>query len=130
MKVQADFPLMSLDKEYDFNRVNQFVAAVAQHLNELSRAVNEGLGFGNGTDLENMRGTWKSFTSHAVANTEDTIAHGLTVVPIGYLVFKRDKAGVLYSGSTAWDTTNIYLKSSVAATAYLIFIVTATQASS
>lgn len=91
-------------------------------VNRTKRSVDGHLGFGDGTDVDNMYGKWKSYTTNAIANTEDTVAHSLKMIPVGYLVFSIDKAGVLYKGATAWDTTNIYLKCSVASAAVLIFI--------
>ena len=63
-----------------------------------------------------------SFTSNGVADTEETIKHGLSRVPTGYIVVSQDKAASLYKGSTAWTNEIIYLKSSVASTAWKILI--------
>jgi len=62
------------------------------------------------------------YTSNAVADTEDTIPHALGRVPVGYIPVKQDKAGTIYDGSTAWTTTNIYLKASVASMALTIML--------
>ena len=62
------------------------------------------------------------FTSNGVANTEDTIPHKLGRVPVGYVVVKQDKAGIVYDGGTDFTTTNIYLKSSVASVAWILMV--------
>lgn len=62
------------------------------------------------------------FTSNAVAGTEDTIAHSLGKVPHHYIVTSVDKAAVIYRGTTAFTSTNVYLKSSVATTAVKIIL--------
>lgn len=87
------------------------------------RTVDGHLGFGDGTDPDNMFGIWKSYTTNAVANTEDAVAHSTGIIPIGYLVFTQDKAASLYLGGSTWTTTNIFLKCSVASVTVKIFIV-------
>jgi hypothetical protein len=80
--------------------------------------------FGTGVDGargENISGEFQVFTAGS-ADAENTIAHTLGSVPIGYLVVKQSKAGSLYSGSTAWSSTNIYLKCSVASVVFTIFL--------
>jgi hypothetical protein len=63
-----------------------------------------------------------SFTSNATPDTEDTIAHGLGRTPTGYLIYSKDKAGILYDGGTAFDATNLYLKCNVASVALKIIV--------
>lgn len=90
---------------------------------KLRRAVDSaGLGYGDGTTNDNMMGVWANYTTNAVANTEDAITHNLGGVPIGYVVFSQDKAASLYKGATAWSSTQIFLKCSVATVAVRIFI--------
>ena len=71
---------------------------------------------------DNLDAADVSYTTNAVANTEDTVAHNLGRIPIGYWVISRDKAGVVYNGGTAWTTTNIYLKCNVASTAVRVIV--------
>lgn len=130
MKIQFDFPLPAVPKNPSPEFLREFSTQLATYFQAIADEINGQIGFGNGTDLENVRGKWLSYTSNAVANTEDTVAHGLTVVPIGYLVIKQDKAGSVYSGTTAWDTTNLYLKSNTASLTALLFVLTAPEASS
>lgn len=63
-----------------------------------------------------------SFTSNATPNTEETVTHGLSRVPTGYIIVSQDKAASLYKGSTAWTNEKLYLKSSTASTAWKILI--------
>lgn len=80
--------------------------------------------FGNGTHSgrgENISGEFRTFLSGA-ADAETAVPHGIGEVPIGYIVLNQDKAGILYSSATAWTSTNVYLKSSVSATTYKIFL--------
>ena len=70
----------------------------------------------------NLYGQVKIYTTNAVANNEDTVAHTLGRAPIGFLILNRDKAGVVYDGGTAWTATNIYLKCDTASTTVTIWI--------
>lgn len=94
---------------------------------DLNRLLSGNLGFGDGATADNIKGAWLTFTSNATPNTEETLAHGLGAVPIGYLVFSRNKAAVLYNGTTAWTTTNLYVKSDTASTTFLIFVFITSQ---
>lgn len=71
---------------------------------------------GNLTLSENVRGAALSgIITNATANTEFAVEHNLGVIPTGYIVTKKSAAGDIYTGSTAWTTTQIYLKCSTAA---------------
>lgn len=48
------------------------------------------------------------------ADTEFTVSHSLKRVPTGYIVSKNSNGGVVYTGETAWTSTAIYLKNTVA----------------
>lgn len=77
----------------------------------------------NGEKGENIDGVFLVFTSLG-ADAQNTIAHSLDRVPSGYIVVSQNKAGSLYHAltDTAWTSSNIYLKSSVATVIYTIFI--------
>jgi hypothetical protein len=130
VKVPFEYPFSPPSKEYSKEYFEQLFTLIQRHFAVIADEINGQIGFGNGTDRENVRGTWVTYTSNGVANTEDTVAHGLTVIPIGYLVVRQDKAGVVYSGTTAWTTTNLYLKCSVATQVTLLYVLTAPEASS
>ena len=97
-------------------------------LNALFLAMQGRIRFGDGGDGdrgENLSGQFQSFTSHATANTEFSVAHTLGSVPVGYLVLGQDKAGSLYqlSGTgTAWTSSAIYFKCSVSSVTFLVFL--------
>jgi len=63
-----------------------------------------------------------AITTNGVADTEDGFAHTLKRVPKGYIVVKRDKAGTIYDGASAWTSTTIYLRSNVATVAATILV--------
>ena len=84
--------------------------------------------FGAGTtgnNGENIDGQWLTITTNGVANTESSFTHSMGSVPIGYIVVWQDKAGSLYQGpatGTAWTTTTISLKCSVATVQFKLFL--------
>lgn len=80
--------------------------------------------FGDGTDNargENISGEFHTFTT-AGANTEVVVPHTLNATPVGRIVISQDKAGSLYSSTTAWTSTNIYVKCDVASVTFKIFL--------
>jgi len=99
------------DKQSWASRV---VHGLLESFSTLSVVLNGGLGFGNGTDKDNIAGKWVTYTTNAVANTEDTVAHNLGVVPVGFIVMIPPGSGTINKGTTSWTTTNIYLKCSAA----------------
>lgn len=81
--------------------------------------------FGTGADGargENIEGRFQVFTTNATPDTEDTVAHGMATTPIGWILISIDKGGVLYKGTTAWDSTNAYFKCTVASAAVTVFL--------
>lgn len=88
----------------------------------LKNVVNGRIQFGT-TDGKNRNvdGQMVSATFGA-ANTDLTIIHNLGAIPVGYLVFRNSNGGVIYDGSVAFTKTTITLRSTVANTVALIFI--------
>jgi len=76
----------------------------------------------DGSIAGNLKAKYKAYTTNGIADTEDTVAHGLGRTPVGFLVVDKDKAGDVYDGGTAWTDTNIYLKCSVATVAIVILV--------
>lgn len=114
MKINAQLP--------QINSLEAVTKWITNLVVRLRRTVDGHLGFGDGVDPDNMFGVWITYTTNAVANTEDAVTHNLGVVPVGYLVFSQDKAGSLYKSGSAWTTSQIFLKCSAASTTVLIFI--------
>lgn len=76
----------------------------------------------HGDKVGNLDARYVVYTSNAVADTEDTISHGLGRVPVGYIPAKQDKAGTVYDGTTAWTATHIYLRASAASMALTVMV--------
>lgn len=86
-------------------------------LSNLDNILNSGIKFSDNFDGETL-----SYTSNAIADTEDAVAHTLNRVPIGFIVVDTDKGGVVYRSGTAFTNTNIYLKCSTASTALKVLV--------
>lgn len=74
---------------------------------------------------ENILGQFLTYTTNGTPNTQDTIAHQLNSIPIGYIIVSKSKAGDVYQGpttGTAWTSSNIYLKCSVASVVVTLFL--------
>ena len=55
-----------------------------------------------------------SVTTSATPDTEGAVAHTLKRVPVGYIVYSKDKGAHIYDGTTPATTTNIYVRSDAA----------------
>lgn len=69
-----------------------------------------------------LNAIYQVVTTPGTADTEFSIAHELGRVPVAYLVVKKDRACDVYSGATAWTSTQIYLKCSVASAAVTVLV--------
>ena len=78
--------------------------------NLASLVVNGHLGFGDGTNRDNIDGAWANVVSPGVANTDLTITHNLGRVPVGYLVMAKNATTDVYTGSVAPTTSQITLR--------------------
>lgn len=98
-------------------------------INKIFTCLQGRISFGIGTtgiNGQNISGQWVTYTSNGAANTEDTIAHTIGSIPLGYLVVSQNKAGTIYQQAgtgTAWTSSNIYVKCNVASVAFLLFLV-------
>lgn len=100
--------------------VASFIQDLAQLMAEqelnLTSLLNQGLRI-----PDNFDGAVLSYTSNAVANTQDSVPHGLRKVPSYFIVLSVDKGGVVYK-SAAFDATNVYLKNSATSVATTIYV--------
>lgn len=102
------------------------IDAILHHLEQLNKVVSN-ISYGevpdNADPSQNVVGWYAHVTSPGVADTEFPVPHKLGRVPIGYHVFSKSNAGVVYKGVTAWTSSNIYLKDSGISDVLLLFIV-------
>jgi hypothetical protein len=87
---------------------------VVQAINSLTQFSQHGVSFTDNIDAQQVT---VSFTT---ANTEVQVAHTLSRVPTGYIPANLSVAMTVYNSATAFSTSNIYLKSTVAGTAILL----------
>jgi hypothetical protein len=76
-------------------------------IDQLIQLLNKGLKFEDNFNCDIL-----DFTTPVVRDTEFAVAHTLKRIPVGYLVIRStgDWPALLYDGTTAWTTTNIYLR--------------------
>lgn len=106
-------------KKWLVNMTSELVTFFAYFI----RAINKGITFGDGVSIDNIKGGWVTFTSSATPDQENTVAHNLGAIPVGWIIFTQDKAGSLYLGVTTWDKTNIYVKCNVASVTFKLFLI-------
>ena len=115
--------------DFDKNDSTKWANEIDNDLGNVILALQGRLRFGpNNSTLnkgENILGQFITYTTNGTPNTEDTIAHNLGSIPIGYIVVSKSKAGDIYqqaSTGTAWSSTNIYLKCTVASVSVTLFL--------
>ena len=93
-------------------------ARTTQYLQDLNRIVRN-LTFlaadgtiDGGLRCLNFDAVWVRYVSNAVADTEDTVAHNLSRVPVGLFVGIPNVSAIIYAGPTAWTSTNLFLRAS------------------
>ena len=120
---------MKITKQSHYNSTSKdqtgYILAVDNDLVNIFNVLKGRVRFGDAIDGyrgENIAGEFKTFVTSATPNAENTISHGLGAVPVGWLVVSKDKAGDLYASTTAWTSTKLYLKCSVASVSYKVFL--------
>lgn len=76
----------------------------------------------DGTLVGSLDARYQVIADTGTADTEFIVAHGLARAPVGYLVCRIDKAGIVYASGTTWTTTNIYLKCNAANAALTLIV--------
>jgi hypothetical protein len=102
--------------------LTEWLTEVSRFIQRASQALGTRLGFGDGTDPDNVKGEWQTFTTHATPGTEFALAHTMGEVPVGFLVVVPPVSGTLNKGTTAWTTSNIYLTCTAASQSVKIFL--------
>jgi hypothetical protein len=100
---------------------NQQLARLFQVVEAITLTQDAKRAIANGDKAGNLDARYIVQTSGA-ADAQNTWAHGLKRIPLGYIVCSQDKAGSVYIGTTAWDTTNIYLRVNVATVALILLV--------
>lgn len=87
----------------------------------LMRLITSKIGFGDGTNSDNIDGVWVTVTTPIMNYTDFTVAHNLGRVPIGYLVVKKSTACDVFEGTLAATKTAYTLKASGVSVTLSIF---------
>lgn len=102
------------------NTLRQFdrdlITELERGMDSIAAILDRGIDFADNVDCRIV-----SYTSNAVANTQDTLAHTLGKVPTGFIVVDIDKAGIVYRSATA-DSTNLYLKCSATSASITVLV--------
>lgn len=117
MRIPETFPYQK-----DIKDLDTLIQWMKSFFAQLMTSVNGGLGFGDGVDKDNMAGIWVTVADTGAANTDFALAHDIGSVPAGFILMVPPAAGFIYKGATAWTTSNIYLRASVANQAITVFI--------
>jgi len=100
---------------------DEFQKQLEEELTKLS--INLEALFNKGLEItDNLNAQAVTYTTNGSPDTEDAVAHALKRVPSGFFLMNTDKAVNLYDSGTAWTTTNIYLKASVASATVKVLI--------
>lgn len=119
---------MIVTKDVTFNEkgdMDSQVRSLDRNLNKVFQCLQGRVRFGDATDGErgeNISGEWQIVADTGAIDTEFSIIHTLGVAPVGFLVVKINKGGVIYDSGTAWTSTTIYLKASVANATVSLFL--------
>jgi len=106
------------NQEFQFNQQLEALYDAARNISLTSRngAIQ------NLDKAGNILGVYVIYTSNAVTDTQDTVAHNLGFAPHGYIVINQNKAAGPPYISAAFDATNIYLKTAGTSVTWTLLI--------
>jgi hypothetical protein len=96
------------------------IRSVYQHLTDV---INGKLGFGDGTNHDNIDGSWINVIAPAAPNTDFTVNHNLGRLPVGYWPLQKDRACDVYTGSIPATSTQLTLRATAASAVLRLFVV-------
>jgi hypothetical protein len=103
--------------------LNDFMQMIKTVYQNFTLAFNGNIGFGDGTLLDNINGSWINVVAPAGANTDFTVNHNLNRLPVGYLAMQKDRACDVYTGSVVATKTQLTLRATVAFAVLRLFII-------
>jgi hypothetical protein len=116
-------PVYQLLRNWGKDKIEAFNRDVHQAVSHLVRVLNGNVGFGDGTDYDNIKGEWITFTSDVVAGAENMIPHSLGMVPVGFILMVPPVTGTVNKGATPWTTSHIFLTCSAASQTVTLFLI-------
>lgn len=115
------------------NLAKPTIDTIQRQFELMSKALSRNISFGSttsNTDPDMNISGWKATgTTPGTANTEFSITHWVTHVPVGFIILSTQPAGHIYKSTTAWTSATkntpgaIYLKSDTASVAYTLMII-------
>jgi hypothetical protein len=102
--------------------LDNFVQMLKNVYQNLVTVINGNIGFGDGTNADNISGAWATVITPGTPNTDFVITHNLGRVPVGYLIMIKNAAVDVYTGSTGATKTQITLRATVASVTIKLFI--------
>jgi len=108
--------------------LNNFVQMLQKSWRNLTTLINNKIGFGDGTNKDNIDGVWANVVAPVAPNTNFVVTHNLGRVPVGYWVMQKDRACDVYTGSVAATSSQITLRASVASAVLRLFVLCFTLA--
>lgn len=121
MKAASDFNFTTIAPTK--KSLSNFVVMLRSLYQNLVGIVNGNVGFGDGTHPDNLAGAWINVTAPAVANTDFTVTHNLSRLPVGYWIMEKDRSVDVYTGSVAATKTQLTLRATVASAVLRLFVV-------
>lgn len=103
--------------------LGNFVQMIKNIYQNFTQAFNGNIGFGDGTNADNINGTWINVVAPVAPNTDFTVDHNLGRLPVGYWIMQKDRACDVYTGGVASTTTALTLRATVASAVLRLFII-------
>lgn len=103
--------------------LDSFVQMLKNVYQNLVGVVNGQIGFGDGTNLDNINGSWINVVTPVAPNTDFTVNHNLQRIPSGYWIMQKDRAVDVYTGGVPSTSTQLTLRATVASAVIRLFII-------
>lgn len=103
--------------------LNDFVQMVKNIYQNFTQAFNGQIGFGDGTNIDNINGSWINVVTPVAPNTDFIVNHNLQRTPSGYWIMQKDRAVDVYTGGVPSTVTQITLRATVASAVIRLFII-------
>lgn len=103
--------------------VGDFSTMVQKNWRNLTGVINGNIGYGDGTNSDNINGTWITVTSPSTPNTDFVVDHNLERLPVGYHVMMKSASCDVYTGSVAATSTQLTLRATVGSVKLNLFVV-------
>lgn len=91
-------------------------------LDVIYKILRTNVSFGSVGFPDNMAGVMLSGNTGVAANTQFTVTHNLGVIPVGFIILRRDQHCSIYDTGTAWTTTQIFVAADAPNVNYTIFV--------